>query len=145
MASGQRRHGIRRFGLQVLGWVLVVAGVAMLVLPGPGLLGLAAGLVVLSQQYRWARQRLEPVKNRAFQAAAEGVRTRSRIAISCVSALVIVAVGIAWILQPRVPGWWPIAEGWWLPGGAMTGTTLILSGMIALGFIFYSVRRFRHQ
>ena len=48
--------------IEVGGWTLVVAGVAALILPGPGLLLLAAGLVVLSQQYAWAARRLEPGK-----------------------------------------------------------------------------------
>ena len=55
--------------LTILGWVLVLVGVAALVLPGPGLLLLLAGLVVLSQEYEWAERRVEPVKD-------EGVRGR---------------------------------------------------------------------
>jgi UPF0716 family protein affecting phage T7 exclusion len=38
----------------VIGWVLIVAGVVMLVTPGPGLVALLAGLAVLARHYRWA-------------------------------------------------------------------------------------------
>lgn len=64
-----------RIAKVVLGWLLVVAGVAALALPGPGLLALFAGLVLLSQQYEWARRRVEPVKRAAFRAAAESVQS----------------------------------------------------------------------
>ena len=63
----------KRIVLEIVGWVLVVAGIAALVLPGPGLLMLAAGLVVLSQEYEWAERRVEPIKKRALRGAAEGL------------------------------------------------------------------------
>ena len=68
--------------LEVVGWILILAGLAALVLPGPGLLMLFAGLVVLSQQYEWAERRLEPVERVAKRAAAEGVETWLRVALS---------------------------------------------------------------
>jgi hypothetical protein len=40
----------KRLVLETLGWVLLVAGVAAIFLPGPGLLGIFAGLALLSQQ-----------------------------------------------------------------------------------------------
>jgi UPF0716 family protein affecting phage T7 exclusion len=38
----------------VIGWLLIVAGIVMLVTPGPGLVALLAGLAVLARHYRWA-------------------------------------------------------------------------------------------
>jgi Putative transmembrane protein (PGPGW) len=58
-----------RVGRQVLGWALVVLSVAALILPGPGLLLLAAGLVVLSQEYEWAAPRVEPVRTKGLEVA----------------------------------------------------------------------------
>ena len=43
----------KRVLLEVLGWLLLLAGIAAILLPGPGLLLMAAGLAVLSQQYTW--------------------------------------------------------------------------------------------
>jgi hypothetical protein len=142
-----RTHRSRRVALRVvwegLGWVLVVAGFAALVLPGPGLLALVAGLAILSQQYDWAERRLEPVKVRAFTAAAHGVQSWPRIAASCLGALALGAVGVVWGLRPPAPSWWPLRDSWWLIGGWGTGGTLIGSAVIALVFIGYSFRRFR--
>lgn len=134
---------VRRVALETLGWTLVVAGLAALVLPGPGLLGLAAGLAVLSQQYEWAERRLEPVKVAAFKAAADGVQTWPRIIASCLGAAAIAAFGVLWIVRPDVPSWWPVRDSWWLIGGWPTGVTLIASSLIAYGLIVWSFRHFR--
>ena len=76
------KSAARRVALETLGWVLVVAGIAALVLPGPGLLAIFAGLALLSQQYDWAERRVEPVKEKALKAAAESVETWPRIVLS---------------------------------------------------------------
>lgn len=146
MAARERIPGwVRRTGIEVVGWTLVVLGIAALVLPGPGLLLLAAGLAVLSQQYHWARRYLTPLKANAFHAAALGVKTIPRIAASCASAFVIMSLGVVWIVRPGIPSWWFLEDKWWLFGGAGTGVSLIGSSIIALVLIVYSVRRFRGQ
>ena len=122
------RAAVRRVVLEVLGWALVVGGIAALVLPGPGLLALFAGLVLLSQQYTWAERRVEPVKERALKAAADGVETWPRILLSILGVLWLVGAGILWWIRPPAPGWWPVAEHWWLLGGWAAGITLIAPG-----------------
>lgn len=132
----------RRIVLETLGWVLLLAGIAAIFLPGPGLLGIFAGLALLSQQYDWAERRVEPVRLRALRGAAEGVETRLRILLSVCAALILAACGVLWILRPAAPDWWPLADAWWLPGGLWTGITQIASAAIALALIYYSYRRF---
>ena len=132
-----------RIALETLGWLLVAGGIAALILPGPGLLMLFAGLVILSQSYEWAEKRLDPVERAAMRAAAEGVATWPRIVMSTLGALSIIAVGVVWGIGIDVPGWWPFRDSWWLPGGWASASSLILSGFIALGLLIYSVRRFR--
>lgn len=61
--SEARGHGphtqvIKRWGLTVLGGLLLIAGGAMLVLPGPGVLVVLAGLTVLAAEFLWARRLL---------------------------------------------------------------------------------------
>ncbi len=51
-------RGIRRIAVLVVGLVLLVAGVLMLVLPGPGVLVTMAGLALLATEYEWARRLL---------------------------------------------------------------------------------------
>lgn len=133
---------IRRWGVYIVGWLLVVVGIAALALPGPGLLTLVAGIAVLSQEYEWAERRLEPVKKKAFEAAALGVQTWPRMLLSALGGLCVIGVGIVWGVGFTIPTWWILGpqlpfQGWG------TGITLILSGLIALGLLVYSARRFR--
>ena len=44
-----------RAGVAIVGGVVVLAGIAMLVLPGPGLLAIAAGLALLALEFEAAR------------------------------------------------------------------------------------------
>ncbi len=142
---GAMKSAARRVTLEVVGWTLVVAGIAALVLPGPGLLMLFAGMAVLSQQYDWAAKRLAPVKYRAMRGAADGVATWPRILGSTAAALIVAGLGVVWIVRPDAPGWWPVDEQWWLAGGAAFGVTQVLSAAIAIGLIVWSYRRFHNK
>ena len=58
-----RRNG-KRIAIAVVGGILVLAGVAMIALPGPGMLTIAAGLAVLATEYLWARRALGRVRDK---------------------------------------------------------------------------------
>ncbi|MGN6782455.1 MAG: PGPGW domain-containing protein [Marmoricola sp.] len=137
------RSTARRVVLETVGWLLVLAGIAALVLPGPGLVLLAAGLVLLAEQYPWAERRLEPVRAAALRAAREGVATWPRLLLSLSGAAALVALGALWAASPPAPEWWPIHERYWLAGGWGTAATLFLSGACAVGLLAWSWRRFR--
>lgn len=132
----------KRIGFEVVGWLLLVGGIAALVLPGPGLLMVFGGLAVLSQQYEWAERRLDPIKYRALKGAAEGVETSLRIAMSVAGVLFLIACGVLWIVGPAQPDWWPLPDWLWLPGGIGTGITLEFSAVVAAALLVYSYRRF---
>jgi len=134
---------LKRLALEGLGWLLVVVGIAALVLPGPGLLALFAGVFLLATQYEWAERRLEPVKKAALRGAADSVKTWPRIFLSMTGVVWLFALGIWWCTSPPVPGWWPVRDSWWLPGGPTTGISLIVSGFIAGAMIIYSYLNFR--
>lgn len=135
-------HG-KTLALEVLGWIMVLLGLAAIFLPGPGLLLLFGGLALLSQRYEWARRRVEPVKDAALRTAAQGVQTWPRVALSLLGVVWLAGLGVVWGLGPPAPDWWPLRESWWLLGGWGTGATLIFSAAIALATIVYSFRRFR--
>lgn len=130
-------------GRIAVGWMLVIAGLAALVLPGPGLLALFAGLAMLSQHYEWARRRVAPIKLAAIRTAAEGVKDWRRLAVSGLGIAGLAAAGALWLWQPPVPRWWPLREFWWLPGGWATGATLVFSAVAAFALVAYSFRNFR--
>ncbi len=133
---------LRKTWVTVFGWVILLVGVAALVLPGPGLLLILAGVLVLSQEYPWAERRVEPLKCKAFDVAATGVETWPRICLSALGALALVAAGVVWWVNPVIPRWWIFGPH--LPfGGWPAGSSLILSGVVAIGLLVWSVRRFR--
>jgi hypothetical protein len=138
-----RRRGLQGLAIEAMGWLLVVAGIAALILPGPGLLGLFAGLALLSQRYTWAERRVEPVKRAALKAAADGVATVPRITMSALGCLALFAVGVTWWVRPPAPSWWPVEDRWWLVGGWATGLTVMVSALFATTLLVYSYRNFR--
>jgi len=133
----------KKVAIQGLGWILVLVGIAALVLPGPGLLALFAGVALLATQYDWAERRLEPIKKAALRTAADSVKTWPRVLMSTLGVLCLTALGVAWVVDPDVPGWWPLDEKWWTPGGPGTGISLIVSGLLAGAMIVYSYLNFR--
>ncbi|QWC85302.1 PGPGW domain-containing protein [Nocardioidaceae bacterium] len=138
-------RGLKRILIEGLGWTLVVVGIAALVLPGPGLLALFAGLALLATQYDWAEKRLAPVRVRALQTAADSVSSWGRIAVSLFGVVFLTAAGFFWGLGPEAPTWWPVADRFWLMGGWSAGATMIASALIALATIVYSYKNYRGE
>ncbi|MBO0920293.1 hypothetical protein J1G42_05580 [Cellulomonas sp. zg-ZUI222] len=60
---------VRVVAVTVVGGTVVLTGVAMLVLPGPGILAILAGLALLATEFAWARRWLD----RARAAGQAGV------------------------------------------------------------------------
>ncbi|MBM4266203.1 MAG: hypothetical protein FJ144_06275 [Deltaproteobacteria bacterium] len=52
----------RRLVVFVIGGTVVSAGVAMLVLPGPAIVVIPAGLAILATEFAWARRLLDRVR-----------------------------------------------------------------------------------
>lgn len=137
------KSAAKRVVVEALGWILVLVGIAALVLPGPGLLALFAGVALLATQHEWAERRVEPVKKAALRGAADSVKTWARIAMSAFGVAWLIGLGIVWGLRPASPSWWPFDDKWWLVGGWGTGGTLIGSGILAGAMLVYSYLHFR--
>lgn len=59
----------RKAVVLVIGGTVIFLGVAMLVLPGPGILTIAAGLAVLATEFVWARHWLKRLKEKSVEVA----------------------------------------------------------------------------
>jgi uncharacterized protein (TIGR02611 family) len=60
------------------GFVLLVAGIAMIALPGPGWLTIVAGLAILAGEFIWARRLLDRLKHHAGRLKEQAGRFAGR-------------------------------------------------------------------
>ena len=86
-------RSVKRLVVLAVGVAFVGAGLAMLVLPGPGVLVCVIGLVILATEFAWAERALDRVRGRA--AAAAGALNEQRLgrAIAAVTGVALVVGG----------------------------------------------------
>lgn len=121
--------------LSMSGWLLVLAGLVLYPLPGPGLLVLALGVALLGRHDPWAARRLEPLRDRALVGTRRSVATWPRFGVSAATTIGLGASGLLWLADPVQPGWWLLPSWTWLPGGPWTGVGQLFSGLLALGVL----------
>jgi uncharacterized protein (TIGR02611 family) len=106
--SHRERNRLFRIGFGIVGMLVLVAGLVMLVTPGPAFVLIPIGLAMLSLEFVWAERLLEKSLEQAQIAqekAAQTTRTQ-RILAGIATVLAIAAFGLAWL-------WWDIPV---LPG-----------------------------
>ncbi|MEN9922498.1 MAG: hypothetical protein RIS09_12 [Actinomycetota bacterium] len=69
-------HVVWRAVILIIGTSVFAAGVAMLVLPGPGWAAIFLGLVILSTEFAWAHRLAQPLR-KAFNWALERAKNRA--------------------------------------------------------------------
>jgi uncharacterized protein (TIGR02611 family) len=93
------RSRFYRVPFAVLGFTIVLIGVALLVLPGPGLLVMAAGLGMLALEFAWAERVLDRTLERMTR-TTRAVRRGNRVlkalstAAGVAGVAALVAVGL---------------------------------------------------
>ena len=107
--QGQReRHRRRPAPVRALyalaGFVLLLGGLAMLVLPGPAFLVIPIGLALLSLEFPWAEQALERALVEAERARVRAAQTTvlQRVLTGTAAALGLAGY-VAWIVLGDVP------------------------------------------
>lgn len=84
-------HWIKRLLWVAAGILLVGAGLAMLVLPGPGLLVIAIGLAILALEFAWA----EWLLHRALQG---GLRVTTLLSLRRIILLLLLLAALSLVL-----------------------------------------------
>lgn len=125
---------VRRVSVTVVGTVVLLVGLAMLVLPGPGLLGTAAGLAILASEYDWARHHLHHVRERAHHVSQLAGASPRNVALSLVGAAAMLAMGVAALV---VPGLLPT-------GQTAAGVSLVVGGLLVAVGTLLGYRERRH-
>jgi len=54
----------RRIAIAIVGTSVILVGVAMIILPGPAILVIPAGLAILGLEFAWARHWLKVIRER---------------------------------------------------------------------------------
>jgi hypothetical protein len=124
----------KRLTVLVGGGLLVLIGIVLLVLPGPGLLLVLAGLLLLASEFPALERYVDPVRDRAMKAAEDSVSSPLRIAGSVLAGLALLAAGIVWGTVKSLP-----FSGW------STGSSLILSSVILFALLGWSYHRVRNK
>lgn len=53
----------KKVGVSIVGFTILIVGIILIPLPGPGLLVCALGLAILTLEYEWASRHLDRVKD----------------------------------------------------------------------------------
>jgi uncharacterized protein (TIGR02611 family) len=105
MASGHpeetvekaKRHILVRVGIVVVGTLVLLVGLALLALPGPGLVVVALGLGLLATEIPFAARLLERIKGR-LPHDESGKIPRSAIVMMVVVGVIATGASIAWTI-----------------------------------------------
>ncbi|MGB8862207.1 MAG: PGPGW domain-containing protein [Ilumatobacteraceae bacterium] len=120
------RHS-KRLVVLLLGLAVLGAGIAMLVLPGPGILVLILGFAILATEFAWAERALDRTTAKAATAASTvSANIAGRIALA-VSGLSMVVGGA---LVAAFAG-----------GRTLLGASVALAGVIGLATLLPAVQR----
>jgi uncharacterized protein (TIGR02611 family) len=55
---------VKKLVVAVVGFTMLIAGIAMIVLPGPAFIFIPAGLAILATEFLWAKKLLQKVKEK---------------------------------------------------------------------------------
>lgn len=122
---------LKRFAVTSAGFILLAIGAAMVVLPGPGILVIVAGLAVLATEYVWARRLLIRARHEAERAQVAAVASPARLVGTVLFGLVLAGLGLAMLIARHLdlPFWGPV-----------TGTVMFLTAVILLATTYLSFR-----
>lgn len=130
---------VKRSIVTIVGLLIVVGGIALMVLPGPGILLVVVGLAVLATEYAWARNLLGAAKEKAVKAQEEAVASPWRTGATVIFALAMIGAGVAMLLVEDVawPAWDSLFDTFWTP---LTGGIVIVTSVILLTTTALAVR-----
>ena len=113
--------------IAVLGGLLTLAGIGLLVLPGPGFLLVAAGLAVLATRFRWAKKPLDYATDKAQAGIEEVGRSTWRAGLAVLAGLALVVPGVLALAGVELPF-----------VNALSAVVLIISGLFLVGTILFA-------
>ena len=127
------RSKLKRGAVTLSGFAVTILGIALLVLPGPGFVVVAAGLAILATEYAWAQRLLVRAREQADSASRASVDNRLKLTGTVLFGLGMVVAGLVVVFVeidlPFVT--------------TTTGIFVAVSGLILLGLTAYTYRTVR--
>lgn len=113
------KRATARIGRMIAGFGLMIAGIVMIFVPGPGLLAFAAGLVILSRDFVWAAKLLRFIREKVPGLDPDEPIPKRALYMSGVFLLMGAIASIWWFffggqewfaenLREQWFGWWPL-------------------------------------
>ena len=123
---------LRRIAVGTVGGIVTLGGIALLALPGPGLLVVVGGLAILASEFDWAKSALDKARGKAQVSAEKSASSRASLALTVAGGLLLIAAGVLCFL----------GEDFGIPlvdklNSPVTGAFLVLSGLIVIGLTAY--------
>lgn len=121
----------RRLAVFLVGMVVVGSGLAMLVLPGPGVVVVIVGLAILATEFAWAERALDRTTTKAATAVSKVTANgagKLTLAASAVSMVIGGAITVALFGDHR-----------------MVGTSVAVAGIAGLATLLPTVQRWIEQ
>ena len=116
----------KRLMILILGVAVLLAGVAMLALPGPGVLVIILGLVILATEFAWAERMLDRTTATAAGAAVRVTDNTTGRAALAASGMAMIAGGIVTAVL--------------FPALRVVGVSVAIAGVIGLITLLPQVR-----
>jgi uncharacterized protein (TIGR02611 family) len=91
----------KRIAVTVVGFVVLIAGVIMMVTPGPGVIAILAGLAILASEWAWAERALDRAKAGGRVVLGRATASPLRIGLSVVATLGGIAAVLVYFLVIR--------------------------------------------
>jgi len=120
---------VKTVAIAVVGGLLTLAGIGLLVLPGPGFVLVAGGLAVLATRFAWARKPLDYAKDKAQEGVEEVGRSPWRAALAVLAAVALVAGGVLPLVGIDLPF-----------VNTLSAVVLIVSGLVLVGTVVFARR-----
>ena len=129
-------HLFKRFAVTIVGAALIALGAALMVLPGPGILVIVAGLAVLATEYVWARRLLKRARSKAEEVQEATVANPVRTGLTVLFGVGMLGLGLTMVLlrDIELPFWSPV-----------TGGILAVTGLILLVTTYLTYRAARGE
>jgi len=117
-AAGSIGRNARKIAVLVIGVAVLLAGIALLALPGPGMIVIIVGLVILATEFEWAERWLDYAVEKSAGATTKLQESKSGKLLLAASGITLITIGVVIIVF--------FSE--WL----VAGISLILAGIIGL-------------